>query len=537
MNLLLILLALTAIPLIFLTMYSKISEGMKIRLGSFFIIRKFKSDFLRVRTFKDIISLILRLCCAGLIIILIYDPSEVNVSPGKLILHEPESDNKVKNIYNFKLIAPNRAIDSFDEDLFFLESFLKHKKFSLENIIIIYNPEERTINNIDNADKNMIVFPGKKQAGSAFLKWIELIDISALRSFDSKIKDTAISIKNCYPILIKNTSLVKKYTELEDGSAIAVSFTDGNRKVLIFGAGVSGFWGDMGVSGYFMDIIDSFISSLSLSGQSEKKLQRSDHPETSQVRSLLPFDIILYIACIIFIIESIVFIIRSIRFKKLLIIIILFLFSSGLYSEDFKFIELDLNENTTDNSRIFFILKRELQDKTSIRISQDFYSVISPEQLINGKLPDLPYLWITGCKQSRAISPKLANALQRFIEKGGIVFAELHGDTGCLSFFRELGRKISSSGLIQLPQDHPIYKSYYLISSLKFSGADISVTTRRTALIICEDNLFQKIHVQDESSLKTGVNIVLYMLSGNYKSDQVHTRQILNRLKKRELFR
>jgi len=43
--------------------------------------------------------------------------------------------------------------------------------------------------------------------------------------------------------------------------------------------------------------------------------------------------------------------------------------------------------------------------------------------------------------------------------------------------------------------------------------------------------------MKDEKALRTGINIVLYLLSGNYKSDQLHVRHILKRLKKRELFK
>jgi hypothetical protein len=75
------------------------------------------------------------------------------------------------------------------------------------------------------------------------------------------------------------------------------------------------------------------------------------------------------------------------------------------------------------------------------------------------------------------------------------------------------------------------------MNSQNFRGADVSLTTKRSAIILSENNLRQRILSRNDDALKASVNIVLYMLSGNYKSDQIHTRQILNRLKKRELFR
>ena len=36
--------------------------------------------------------------------------------------------------------------------------------------------------------------------------------------------------------------------------------------------------------------------------------------------------------------------------------------------------------------------------------------------------------------------------------------------------------------------------------------------------------------VQREQAFRTGINIVMYMLTGNYKSDQVHIPALLERL-------
>ena len=39
---------------------------------------------------------------------------------------------------------------------------------------------------------------------------------------------------------------------------------------------------------------------------------------------------------------------------------------------------------------------------------------------------------------------------------------------------------------------------------------------------------------QRELSIRFGINLVMYALTGNYKSDQVHSKSILERLKKKE---
>jgi hypothetical protein len=541
MNIFYYLVGLAAAPLVFLTMYLRTSHGIKQRLGSFFVIRKFKSDFLKVRSFKDVLLLSARIAFAILIILLIFNPSDVKTPGRNIIFHEPAGKDAGKtNIYNIKLIAPNQAMDRFDEDRFFLESFIKNFKTRSASVSIVYNPSEKTI---DSLKGDVIIFPHRKQAGNAFLKWVELFDLFHMRIKEAKIKETDITVKACYPIIIANNDKVKKQAELEDGTVVAVSFAYNNGRILLFGTGVSGFWGEMGLSGYFADIIDSFINNIPLAGKGEKdiskNIEKDNNPEPGEVKSMLSFDMIVKIASFIFLSELALFAFRSMRLKNKLPLIFFLLFSANLHAEDFKFIELTFDDRTA-NGAMFQIIKRELEEKTSIRIAPEYYTTHPVQSLVQGRLPELPYLWIIGCRDTAFLTDKLSRALSDFVERGGIIFVD-PGSAGtgpCRKFFEGLALKIAGSpGFSRLPADHPVYKSFFLMNSQNFSGADVSITTKRTAIIISENNLKQRILNRNSEALKAGVNIVLYMLSGNYKSDQIHTRQILNRLKKRELFR
>ncbi|MFH0976792.1 MAG: DUF4159 domain-containing protein [Spirochaetota bacterium] len=571
MSILFIILASIALPLVSFTIFLRTSHGQKLKLGSFFIIRNLSSDYPKVRSVKDILLLFLRLAFTAIIALLIFDPSDAGV-PGRNTLYHSAgkaSLNRQEYRYSLKLKAPGQAKDKFDEDLYFLEAFIKSYKIPRE-AVVIYNPDEKTADSIKN---DTIIFPSQKQGGNAFLKWIDLFEFSDLRIKEARIKDTDVKIRAFYPIRILNSEKIKNYIQLEDGSVIAVSFMHNNHKVLLFGTGISGFWGDIGVSGYFIDIIDDFMSSLSLSEKPEEEPDRSDEGSPGEVRSLMSFGILLKIACFIFLAELILYLLQSIfnlNFsmadklkqiheteekyspskllfngilklikRKKIVLLILLLFPSGLRAEDFKFIELTFDGHPANNKQFFSVIKRELEEKTSIRISPDYYATISSSSLSNGQLPELPYLWILGCPDR--LSQKLARALTDFIERGGIIFADLSGageTSQCRAMLKEISLKISgSAGFLPLPKDHPVYKSFYLINSENLKGADISITTKRTAMIISENKIMQRMAVREDKALKAGVNIVLYMLSGNYKSDQIHTRQILNRLKKRELFK
>lgn len=542
MKLALIILALASIPLVFFTMYSRTFKGLKIKLGSFFILREFKSEYLKIRSLNDIFLLFLRLCFAVIIVLLIFDPSDVGAPGRSTIFHESDATGQAENNrYNLKLIAPQNPADKYDEDLYFLNAFIKNYKAKSDNISVIYNPTEKML---DNVKKDIIVFPSRRQARNAFLKWIDILEVTSLRVEKSIIKDADINLNAHYPILPVSDKVIK-YAETEDGSAVAVSFEINKRRILLFGAGLSSYWGDLGVSGYFIDIIEDFINNASIS-ENTKSVATVQVAKHGEVRSLLSFGLLLHAAAIIFLIELAVYIFRA-HLKSLKIIrtgkgtiLFLLLFSSSLVAEDFKFIELTGDGQSGNNKQLFFIIKRGLEEKTSVKISPDFYATHSSVSLANGILPDFPYIWIFDNGNIK-LTGRLSEALARFVEKGGIIFVDLSktgGKSAYYTFFKDLGSDISANaGLTRLPADHPLYKSFYLLNTENFSGVDISISTKRTALIISENNLRARIIRRDENAIKTGVNIVLYMLSGNYKSDQIHTRQILNRLKKRELFR
>lgn len=537
MKILYIIIALAAVPLVFLTMYLRTNQGIKQRLGSFFIIRKIRPDFLKVRSIRDILLLLLRLAFAVLILLLVVNPSDVEAPGRKAVFHEAGKNEAVMGggAYSLRLVAPAQTTDRFDEDLFFIKAFINNYKMKSGNASVIYNPSEKTI---DSLKGNAIIFPHRKQAGNAFLKWIELFDFASLQNKETKIKDAGVAVRACYPIMVAGNADVKKLAMLDDGTVLAVSFVYKNARVLLFGAGLSGYWGDIGVSGWFADIIDGFLNNITVPENNDKEIKKDNDPHFGQVKSLLSFGMMLKLASVVFILELLLFIFRTIRLRKIMPIVFILLFSVSLYAEDFKFIELT-PDGKPANTAMFLILRHELEEKTSVRISPDYYAAHSANALIQGKLPELPYLWITGCAVEGAFTDKLVMALSDFVDRGGIIFIDIGGtDAPCRQFYEGLALKAAGSpGLVRLPDDHPLYKSFFLLNSQRFSGADVSITTRRTAIILSENNLTQKILQRNDEALKTGVNIVLYMLSGNYKSDQIHTRQILNRLKKRELFR
>ena len=112
--------------------------------------------------------------------------------------------------------------------------------------------------------------------------------------------------------------------------------------------------------------------------------------------------------------------------------------------------------------------------------------------------------------------------------------------------------------LINVPEDHVLKRSFYLLNSLpgRFSGGNVWVeaTARNSkdgvsSFIIGGNDwasswakdknnkpLFSVIpggEKQREFSYRFGINVVMYAMTGNYKADQVHIKSILMRLNKK----
>ena len=120
---------------------------------------------------------------------------------------------------------------------------------------------------------------------------------------------------------------------------------------------------------------------------------------------------------------------------------------------------------------------------------------------------------------------------------------------------RELARMLDLPPLVPLPRDHVLRRSYYLLSDLPGLRAGGTVWVERSgehvndgvsSVVAGSDDwagawavddaqrpLFAVVpegERQREQAYRFGVNLVMYVLTGNYKADQVHLPTILERL-------
>lgn len=155
------------------------------------------------------------------------------------------------------------------------------------------------------------------------------------------------------------------------------------------------------------------------------------------------------------------------------------------------------------------------------------------------------------------VSPETIGRLNRFMATGGtILFDLLDGggsDNGAV--LRRLTRGLDIPPLTPVPPSHVLTKAFYLMQAFPGRWADGRVWVERpgervndgvSSIIVGAKNWAAAWAVDDqgrhlyaavpggerqrEMAYRFGVNLVMYTLTGNYKSDQVHVPSILERL-------
>jgi hypothetical protein len=176
-----------------------------------------------------------------------------------------------------------------------------------------------------------------------------------------------------------------------------------------------------------------------------------------------------------------------------------------------------------------------------------------------------PFLYWPITAGQRTPSPQAIEKLNRYLAVGGMVFFDTadqnligmsSGDLGPgAQRLMELTAGLDVPRLMPIPPDHVLTRSFYLLRDFpgRWIGGTLWVEVPRgrvndgvSGVIVgsndyaaawATDDLGQPIFPvtpggerQREMASRLGVNVVMYALTGNYKSDQVHVQTILERL-------
>lgn len=163
-----------------------------------------------------------------------------------------------------------------------------------------------------------------------------------------------------------------------------------------------------------------------------------------------------------------------------------------------------------------------------------------------------------------ALSPRAQAALDRYLRTGGILFIDTRDQH--LSFDRPAGGNpdlkrllagVEIPPLVAMPPDHVLTKSFYLLSDMpgRWTGGKVWIETGTgrvndgVSTVIVGSNDYVGAwavdqrgrgimpvspggETQREMAFRVGVNLVMHALTGNYKDDQVHIQDIMQRLRR-----
>ncbi len=160
----------------------------------------------------------------------------------------------------------------------------------------------------------------------------------------------------------------------------------------------------------------------------------------------------------------------------------------------------------------------------------------------------LIYWPVTDATQS--LSPAAQRRVQDYLDHGGTILFDTGNRTG--GALQRIAGSLNIPPLIQMPKDHVLTKSFYLMDSMpgRFESGPIWVEDQSAsgrdgvssvivggndwafAWAALGNSSFQLAggERQREMAGRFGVNLMMYALTGNYKADQVHLPEIMQRL-------
>ena len=143
------------------------------------------------------------------------------------------------------------------------------------------------------------------------------------------------------------------------------------------------------------------------------------------------------------------------------------------------------------------------------------------------------------------LSDQARQKIQDYINGGGVILFDVQG--GDFTLLRRLLNEFGTRPLVPLDSEHSLNKSFYLLPNLPghsnygtvwVERSDNQGQERPSSVIIGSRNWAlawagtpgNENSRERELALRSGANLVLYALTGDYKSDQVHAPAIIERL-------
>jgi Domain of unknown function (DUF4159) len=192
----------------------------------------------------------------------------------------------------------------------------------------------------------------------------------------------------------------------------------------------------------------------------------------------------------------------------------------------------------------------ELQRRTSVEVLPD----ARPVPLSSTRLFESPFLYFGGDGGFPPLTDAEVENLRRYLTYGGFMLADANdGSDGSgfdAAFRRELARVLPQAPLAPLPQEHVVFKSFFLLDMapgrlLRKPHLDAAIVGQRAVVLYSQNDLAGAWardeggsyaydvspggEQQREFAYRVGVNICMYALCLDYKDDAVHLPLIMNK--------
>ncbi len=196
---------------------------------------------------------------------------------------------------------------------------------------------------------------------------------------------------------------------------------------------------------------------------------------------------------------------------------------------------------------------RRLAWEVASRSSVETLPTTKPIALDDTELFQLPFLYMGSDVPIPPLTEPEVSNLRRYLTYGGFLVAEVNDPTAQgvdASFRKELSRVLPQSEMVRVPQEHVVYKSFYLLDHpsgrlLETPYMEMMRVGKRAAVIYSKNDMagawsrdeggdweYQVSpggESQREQAIRTGVNLCLYALCLDYKEDAVHLPFIMKR--------
>lgn len=219
----------------------------------------------------------------------------------------------------------------------------------------------------------------------------------------------------------------------------------------------------------------------------------------------------------------------------------------------------------TGNTRIDHMSAQAMQGLVDALIQRTTIEPVGVKSVELGQdeLVFYPFLYFPVTRNAPTLSPQASTALNAYMASGGtLVFdTQDQGDRALTSGTSHPGllritENLDMPDIMAIPKDHVLTKSFYLLQVFpgRWAGGTLWVDKNQSgasrdgvsSVIIGSNDwaagwalgqnrrglvrLENDIPRQREMSLRFGINLAMYALSGNYKGDQVHAAELIKRL-------